>query len=180
MLGDCRCPSEHSKVGQEQPHVVFTLLASKSSQALISQWRCGAIVNKQRLFRSFVDINLSGPTLLLLVRPETVTASCRRHFHPWASPNCTFYTLFGAQFWELYWQLNRKSFEYDQLLNLTRPLGTAVGGVSIRGRPPTALAAPGQSQSWIRVKSQSFRRMPISSCFRLSSSTFWNSLLCSQ
>jgi len=37
MLGDCRCLSEHSKVGQEQPLDVFTLLASKSSQALISQ-----------------------------------------------------------------------------------------------------------------------------------------------
>ena len=36
ILEDCRCPSEHSKVRQEQPHVVFTLLASKSSQALIS------------------------------------------------------------------------------------------------------------------------------------------------
>ena len=104
-------------------------------------------MNKQRLFRSFVDINLSGPTLLLLVRPETVTASCRRHFHRGRPPTEEFDTFFRNNFGNFVDSFNRKCVEYDQLLKLTRPLGTAVGGVSIRGRPPTALAAPGQSQS---------------------------------
>ena len=51
-----------------------------------------------------------------------------------------------------YFDILGQYFEHYQLLNLTQPLGPVVGGVSIRGRSPTAKAAPVQSQSHIKFQ----------------------------
>ena len=108
-------------------------------------------MNKQRFFRSFlILICRSHVTLVSPARdrysqlqealPSVGVPQLHILRHFWAIFSGTFFGILGQY------------FEHYQLLNLTRPLGPVVGGVSTRGRSPTAKAAPVQSQSQMKLQ----------------------------
>ena len=108
-------------------------------------------MNKQRFFRSF---------LILICRSHVTLVSPARDRYGQLQealpsvgvPQLHICSHFVGAYFQVFFCISGQYFEHYQLLNLTRPLGPVVGGVSTRGRSPTAKAAPVQSQSQMKLQ----------------------------